>query len=572
MVKAEKLKIGEILVKEGLLSEENLKEALLLQEQEGKKRLLGDILISRGFLDKSKLREFLSFQRRQVPTIALSRMKLSPEVVKSIPEEIARRFNLIAIEKEGDLLTVATADPTDIILFDMVEGITGLRLVLVKSSKEEILKAIDEHYGEFPDMEKSLKELSLMEVERVEEEKLDLDQLRASAEDAPVINFVNLLFWEAVNKRASDLHIEPGETRISIRLRIDGVLQRFVSPPKRMFPAIVSRIKILSSLNIAERRLPQDGRCRLKIKGREIDVRVSTLPTIYGEKVVLRILDKAVAAVDIDTLGLEDEDMEKFKACLQLPHGMFLLTGPTGSGKTSTLYAGLNYINEPSRNIITVEDPVEYELEGINQVQVKPNIGVTFASTLRHILRQDPNVIMVGEIRDLETAEMSIRAALTGHLVLSTLHTNNSIAAISRLVNMGIEPHFIASSLNLVIAQRLVRRICSHCREVYSPAENLLAQLEMAAMGEIKEAEVFYKGKGCKHCDYIGYRGRLGIFEVFELNHEIKKIILEGGSDVALRAAARRQGMSNLRERGLKKVSEGLTTLEEVLGATFEED
>jgi len=572
MVKAEKLKIGEILVKEGLLSEENLKKALLLQEQEGKKRLLGDILISRGFLDKSKLREFLSFQRRQVPTIALSRMKLSPEVVKTIPEEIARRFNLIAIEKEGDLLTVATADPTDIILFDMVEGITGLRLVLVKSSKEEILKAIDEHYGEFPDMEKSLKELSLMEVERVEEEKLDLDQLRASAEDAPVINFVNLLFWEAVNKRASDLHIEPGETRISIRLRIDGVLQRFVSPPKRMFPAIVSRIKILSSLNIAERRLPQDGRCRLKIKGREIDVRVSTLPTIYGEKVVLRILDKAVAAVDIDTLGLEDEDMEKFKACLQLPHGMFLLTGPTGSGKTSTLYAGLNYINEPSRNIITVEDPVEYELEGINQVQVKPNIGVTFASTLRHILRQDPNVIMVGEIRDLETAEMSIRAALTGHLVLSTLHTNNSIAAISRLVNMGIEPHFIASSLNLIIAQRLVRRICSHCREVYSPADNLLAQLEIAAMGEIKEAEVFYKGKGCKNCDYIGYRGRLGIFEVFELNHEIKKIILEGGSDVALRAAARRQGMSNLRERGLKKVSEGLTTLEEVLGATFEED
>lgn len=570
MEQEKKLKIGDILLKEGLITEENLKEAILLQERDEEK-ILGEILVSQGLLDKAKLNEALSFQRKEVPVVTLSQIKLSSEVVKIISEDIARRFNLIAIEKEDNFLTVATADPTDIILFDIVESNTGLKLRPVKSSKEEILQAIDKHYGEFPDMENSLKELSLMEVEKVEEEKPDLGQLRASAEDAPVIKFVNLLFLEAINKGTSDLHIEPGQHRVNVRFRIDGHLQQFVSPPKRMFLAIVSRIKIISGLNIAERRLPQDGRCRLKIKGREIDVRVSTLPTIYGEKVVLRILDKGMATLDVDRLGMEEEDLEKVKSCLHLPSGMFLLTGPTGSGKTSTLYAGLNYINEPNRNIVTVEDPVEYELEGINQVQVRPDIGVTFAAALRHILRQDPNVIMVGEIRDRETAEMAIRAALTGHLVLSTLHANSSIAAVSRLVNMGIESHFIASSLSLVIAQRLIRRICSHCRERYSPEENVLAQLEEAALGG-EETGVFYRGKGCPECNYVGYRGRLGIFEVFQLNSEMKEIILKDGGEAALEKAAREAGMKSLRERGLRKAQEGLTSIEEVLGATFDEN
>lgn len=572
MIKSERLKLGEILLKEGLITEENLREALLLQEKEAKKRLLGEIIVSLGFLDKEKLREALSLQRREVPIISLARMKLSPAVVKTIPEELARRFNCIAIEKEDNLLTVATTDPTDIILFDLVESNTKLKLEPVKSSKEDILKAIDEYYGEFPDIEKSLKELSLVEVEKVEEEKLDLNQLRTSAEDAPVINFVNLLFLEAVNKRASDIHIEPGENWVNVRFRIDGYLQKFVSPPKRMFPSIISRVKIISGLNIAERRLPQDGHCRLKIKEKEIDIRVSTLPTIYGEKMVLRILDKEVAARGIEKLGLEDDDLERFKACLRLPYGMFLIAGPAGCGKTSTLYAGLNFINNPGRNIITVEDPVEYELEGINQVQVRPNIGLTFAVTLRHILRQDPNIIMVGEIRDRETAEMAIRAALTGHLVLSTLHANNSLAAISRLVDMGIETHFIASSLNLVIAQRLVRCLCPHCAvEVHSPAEDLLAHLSgHAAPGEgRKDAKIFSRGKGCPECDYIGYRGRLGIFEVLELNDKMKRLILEGGGEVALQAEVKLRGMSNLQKRGLQKVAAGLTTLEEVLGATF---
>ncbi|MBT9147636.1 MAG: Type II secretion system protein E [Syntrophomonadaceae bacterium] len=571
MIKSEKLKLGEILLMEGFIVEENLREALLLQEEEGGKRLLGEILIHLGFLDREKLYYALSLQRRMVPVVNLAEMKLSPAVVKTIPEEIARRFNLIAIEKRNDLLVVATADPTDIVVLDIVKSHTGFKISPVKSSDEDILRAINEHYGEFPDIEKSLKELSLVETERVEDEKIDLDQLRASAADAPVINFVNLLFLEAVNKRASDLHIEPGEDRVNVRFRIDGYLQKFASPPKRMFSAIVSRVKIISNLNIAERRLPQDGRCRLKIKEKEIDIRVSTLPTIYGEKVVLRILDKEAAATDIKELGLEKSDLEKFKACLQLPYGMFLLTGPTGSGKTSTLYAGLNSINDPGRNIITVEDPVEYELKGINQVQVKPSIGLTFAATLRHILRQDPNVIMVGEIRDQETAEIAIRAALTGHLVLSTLHTNNSIAAVSRLMDMGIEAHFIASSLNLVMAQRLVRRLCPHCREIHSPDENLLDQLSASRMGKdiIEGAKIFSRGKGCSHCDYIGYRGRCGIFEAFELNDKIKKLILDGKKEQELRDQAYLGGMKNLRERGLEKVVAGLTTLEEVLGATF---
>lgn len=450
-------------------------------------------------------------------------------------------------------------DPTDIVAIDTVRRLTGMNLKVVKADEKEIIEFIERFYSGVESMPETISELEEI---KEESEIVDINQLKVAAEDAPIIRFVNSLFMKAIEKRATDIHLEPRENDISIRLRIDGILHNFPAPPKSAYPGIVTRLKILSNLDIAERRLPQDGRIKIKIGLKEVDIRISTLPTIYGEKVVMRLLDKEKLILNMEELGFEQEDLEKFQKALKKPYGMIIVTGPTGSGKTTTLYSGLNFINTPEKNIITIEDPVEYEIEGINQVQVKPKIGLTFATVLRHILRQDPDVIMVGEIRDLETAQISIQAALTGHLVISTLHTNDTVSTISRLYYMGVEPYLIADALNIVLSQRLVRKICEECKTI--DEEGTIALKNMGIEG-VKA----YKGKGCNICDFTGYYGRTGIYEVLEFTEEIKKMILEKKSDDEIRNYARKNGMKTLREAAINKVIKGITTFSEALSTTI---
>ena len=395
------------------------------------------------------------------------------------------------------------------------------------------------------------------------EDKADVDQLKVQADDAPVVRLVNLIMLQALEERATDIHIEPREKTLSIRFRVDGALREISSPPKRMQSAIISRIKILSDLDIAERRVSQDGRCRIRVGQRNIDIRVSTLPMVYGEKVVMRLLDKANLFENVKDLGLGSGEHEKFVSAIERPHGLLLVTGPTGSGKTTTLYTALNYINTPDKNIITVEEPVEYELEGINQVQVRSEIGLTFANVLRSILRQDPDVIMIGEIRDLETAQIAVQSALTGHLVFSTLHTNDAVSSIIRLVNMGVEPYLIVSCLNLVIAQRLVRRICPRCKAEYTPPSQILKYLEPEMGGENNLK--YYKGTGCEHCSDSGYRGRMAIYEVLKMDPEIVELIAKGASENEVQRKALEKGMVRLMANGITKAKEGMTTVEEIL-------
>ncbi len=552
------------MISKGLITKEDLSQALKEQKINGK--LLGTILVEKELISKEKLSEILESQRK-IETISLSRLKkISPSVVGLIPERLAQHFALLVIDKRDNVLTLAMANPTDIIAIDVVTRITGCEVKVIKASPEDVLEAIEKYYGEGGDLEGSVAALSTIEVEKVEEEKVDLTRLKLSAEDAPIVRFVNSLFFQAVERRTSDIHLEPREREVAIRLRIDGVLHSFSPPPKGAFPGIVSRIKILSNLDIGEKRLPQDGRCRIKIGKKGIDMRISTLPTVFGEKVVIRLLDKS-GLLSMEELGFEPEDREKFKEILKRPYGIILLTGPTGSGKTTTLYSGLSYINSPHKNLVTVEDPVEYELKGINQTQVKPQIGLTFAKSLRHILRQDPDIIMIGEIRDLETAQIAVQASLTGHLVLSTLHTNDAVSVISRLSYMGIEPYLIAATLDLVIAQRLVRRICPACKEEDVLSEEIVKRFNLSLPSQAK----VYKGKGCPECENSGYHGRIALYEIFELDREIKKMILERKDEISLQKESIKKGMRTLRARGLEKVIQGVTTLEEVLGTTFQE-
>lgn len=562
----ERKRIGEILVEKGKITEEQLRKALEKQKELGK--YLGETLLELGYIREDDLWEALALQKK-VPFIKLSRQEIKPEIVRIVPERLARRFNCLPIEVNGDVLTVAMADPTDVVAIDALRTNTGYEIKPVMASPKEISEALDIYHSEFADMEKSIQELVDIEVEKegAEGEREDPTQLRLEANDAPVVRFVNLLLLQAVEGRASDLHLEPQEKGVSVRIRVDGILRNLTPPAKRMYSAIVSRIKILSGLDIGERRLPQDGRCKIRIGEREVDVRVSTLPTIYGEKVVMRLLDKSNILLRLEDLGFSAQDLTRFKKALSRPYGIILVTGPTGSGKTTTLYGALNWLNSPEKNIVTVEDPVEYELKGINQVQVKPGIGLSFATGLRSILRQDPNIIMVGEIRDLETAEIAVKAALTGHLVLSTLHTNNAIATVSRLIHMGIEPFLIVSSLRLVVAQRLIRRICPDCKEPFTPGEELKEWLGLKR----EEKVTLYRGKGCKLCAKTGYYGRIGIFEVFELTPRIRDMIMEQAPEDVLRKVAREEGMRTLREDGMEKILGGITTFEEVISATMEE-
>ncbi len=560
--------LGQLLLWNKIITQEQLDEAL--EEQRRTKKKLGTILIEKGFIDEKVLNDFLSRQYG-VNSVDLSKIKIPKEVIKKVPGQIARKYILIPIGIEGNKLKIAISDPTNIFAIDEVRFITGMNVVPYFSNEGSILRAIDKYYGSSTELEEiadKIEEYSKdIDVIMEEEGDIDIDELEKSVEEEPIIKLANTILSRAVHSGASDVHLETYENDLRIRYRIDGKLKTIMTFSKSMAPKLVSRFKIMAKLNIAEKRLPQDGRIRIRSSGKDIDLRVSTLPTVFGEKVVMRILDRSSVKVNLETLGFEDEDLKKYMAAIHKPYGMILVSGPTGSGKTTTLYASLNKINKEDVNIITIEDPVEYNLEGINQVNVKEDIGLTFASALRSFLRQDPDIIMVGEIRDSETAEIAIRAALTGHLVFSTIHTNDAPSTIMRLVDMGIERYLISSSLVLVLAQRLVRKICSHCKtEVYVPP-GALEEIGFSKE-EAKNIKV-YKGKGCDYCNDTGYKGRIALYEVLPITETIRRMILEGASVDDLRKQAVEEGMSTLRMSGLKKIKDGITTIEEVMNVTF---
>ncbi len=561
-------RLTEILIHNKLITKEQLEQALEVQKGKGGK--LSDIIIGLKFVKEQELITTLS-ESLGLPLIDLKRLKIDFEIVKIIPIDIARHYQIIPVSKMGDTITLAMADPLNIFAIDHVQSFTGFKINPIISSVQDINQTIELSY---PDMTKGIiddlvKEMTVSSIELVKEEKDNLpsdQELDRISHEAPVIKVTNMLLEEAIKKKSSDILIEPFDKKIRIRFRVDGVLAEEKAPPKSMHASIVSRIKVMSELDIAEHRLPQDGRFKVKILGREVDFRVSILPSSYGEKVALRILDKSQVNLDVKKLGFSDYALETLNKVSLFPHGMILVCGPTGSGKTTTLYAVLKSVDSPDKNIVTVEDPVEFQLEGINQVTAKPEIGLTFAAALRSILRQDPNIIMIGEIRDYETVDIAIKSALTGHLVLSTLHTTTAAGAVVRLVNMGVEPYLINSSLICVMAQRLVRKICSYCKEAYI-LKNEVAQslkLDVVKIGKLQ----FYKGKGCQHCFNTGYSGRTVIAEVLQLGTKIRELILSGSQEQFIKHQARLEGMRSLREDGLESALKGQTTLEEVLRVT----
>lgn len=553
--------LGEVLLKDGLITKEQLGNALT--EQQESKEKLGAILLKRGFITEDDLLRALAVCYG-LTLVKTADVTVEEDVLKIIPEKMARRFTILPISKSDSSLKVAMADPSNVAAIDEIEKTTNLKLSVLLASEKDILESIERYYtGGFT----GIKDLAENVVEELptETDAQFSESDQADADAAPIIKYVNSVLYEAVTKGASDIHLEPEENNVSLRMRLDGKLKEFPPPPAKFFSAIVSRIKIIANLDIAERRLPQDGKCKVKVSDKKIDVRVSTLPTVYGEKVVMRVLDRRSVSLDLDLLGFLPADAEKFTESLNKPYGMILVTGPTGSGKTTTLYTGLNMINTPDRNIVTAEDPVEYELRKVNQVQVRPNIGLTFASVLRSVLRQDPDVIMVGEIRDKETAEIAIQSALTGHLVLSTLHTNSAVSSLSRLSYMGIEPFLIADAVDLVIAQRLMRRICPDCREEYAVPENVLEKLNLKSGENI----TFYHGRGCDRCYGTGYKGRTAITEVMKLTNELRKMIVAEAGDLAIEEQAIKEGLHLLREAALEKLKAGITTVEEVLSVTI---
>jgi len=558
------LKIGEMLLKAGLISQEQLKTAL--DEQKRTKERIGAILVRLGYITEEELLSFLGKQFN-IPVVDLSKYEINPELVKLLPEDLMQKNLAFPINRVGSKLIVAVADPTNMAIVDAIAFKTGYTVELVLASEKAISELVSKYVDEGAELEELITDLD-EEFELVqEEEEVDVQEIQKTVEEAPVVKLVNFILTDAVKKRASDIHIEPYEKEFRVRYRIDGVLYEVLKPPLKLKNAISSRVKILANLDIAERRLPQDGRIKLKLgKNREMDYRVSVLPTLYGEKIVLRLLDKSGLEIDMTKLGFEEKQLKDFKEAIAKPYGMVLVTGPTGSGKTTTLYSALQELNKTTENISTAEDPVEYSFAGINQVQIKEEIGLTFAAALRSFLRQDPDIIMVGEIRDYETAEIAIKAALTGHLVLSTLHTNDASSTVSRLLNMGIEPFLVSSSLNLVLAQRLARRICENCKEEVriNPKALLDAGVRKEEIGTFKT----FRGRGCDQCSNIGYKGRVAIYEVMPVGDEIKELILRGASALELKREAIRLGMKTLRQAGLTKVKLGITTLEEVLRVT----
>ncbi|OLD61532.1 MAG: type IV-A pilus assembly ATPase PilB [Acidobacteria bacterium 13_1_40CM_2_60_7] len=567
------IRLGEILVKESLITQDQLQKALDFQRTNGGK--LGSCLTRLGFITDDDITGVLSRQYG-VPSINLKYYEIDPNVIKLIPQDTAARYQVIPLSRVGSVLTIAMTDPTNVFAMDDIKFMTGFNVEPVVASESAIAEAISRFYGAAAlsnneaELSKVMKEIADEEQDlelAAEEEELDAAALEKAAEEAPIIKLVNLILTDAVKRGASDIHVEPYELEMRVRFRVDGILQTVMNPPLRLKDAITSRMKIMAKLDIAEKRLPQDGRIMIKYradgKRKELDFRVSTVPTLYGEKIVLRLLDKENLRLDMTKLGFEPESLKKFERNILRPYGMVLVTGPTGSGKTNTLYSSVSRLNTVETNIMTAEDPVEFQLAGVNQVQMKEQIGLNFAAALRAFLRQDPNIILVGEIRDFETAEIAVKAALTGHLVLSTLHTNDAPSTISRLMNMGIEPFLVATSVNLIGAQRLVRRICPNCREIQDVPEQALIDAGFTP-DEVKTVKI-YHGKGCNLCSKGGYKGRTGLYEVMEINDELRELILVGASALELKKKALEQGMLTLRRSGLIKVAAGLTTLEEVL-------
>ena len=569
-------RIGDLLLKAKIISTEQLQQALREQKSTGAR--LGSVLVKLGFVTDEEVTTFLSRQYG-VPAINLSYFELDPAVIKLIPHESAKRYQILPLSRVGSSLTIAMVDPTNVFAMDDIKFMTGFNIEPVVASESSIAEAIEKAYGagtaagedNLEDVMASLGEEADVELTATEEHEMGLSDLEKAADEAPIVKLVNIILSDAVKRGASDIHIEPYEKEYRVRFRIDGMLQPIMNPPLRMKDAITSRIKIMAKLDISEKRLPQDGRIMLKMniggKKKQLDYRVSTLPTLWGEKVVLRLLDKENLRLDMTKLGFESDSLVKFEKAILKPYGMVLVTGPTGSGKTNTLYSSISRLNQPDTNIMTAEDPVEFQLNGVNQVQMKESIGLNFATALRAFLRQDPNIILVGEIRDFETAEIAIKAALTGHLVLSTLHTNGAPETISRLMNMGIEPFLVATSVHMIVAQRLVRRVCKDCAESLDlPVQ---AMIEAGFSPEEAKKVKPKKGKGCTVCNSTGYKGRCGLYEVMEVDDEIRELILVGASAVELKKKAIERGMLTLRRSGLVKIMEGVTTLEEVARETI---
>lgn len=564
MVETKRVELADVLLRQGLINQQDLKKA---QEYQGEKGgTLSEVLVRLKFVKEEQVVIGLA-EQLGIPHMKLSHYILDPKVMKMIPARVVRKEKVIPLSRSGNTLTIATADPLNVLMIDNLRAITGCNIQAIVATPSEINQVIGDYYstmatGSLAELIEESGSEDTVEVVR-DAESVDLDKLMKEAEEAPIIRLVNLVLSRAIKDRASDVHIEPFEKKVQVRYRIDGALSPVTTLPKKVQNAVVSRIKILSELNIAERRLPQDGRFKVKARQRDIDFRVSTIPTRFGEKVVLRLLDKAqLMGLTMDGLGLEGNVLEKYQKAISQPYGMIVLTGPTSCGKSTTLYAALRAVNSPDKNIVTVEDPVEYEAEGISQIQVHEEIGLTFARILRSFLRQDPDIIMLGEMRDLGTADIGIKAALTGHLLFTTLHTNDAPGAVARLINMGVEPFLVSGALLFVGAQRLMRRVCKECAVSYEPSPKLLK--EVGLEGKVEKGAVFCKAKGCSICNETGYRGRMAVMEALELDDAVRELILRKAPDIEIRKVALSNGMIPLKENALKKVIRGDTTLEEL--------
>jgi len=563
-------RIADVLIEDGLLLPAQLREALDIQKTEGGRLL--KILTERQFVTEQDM-AFSTGRCLNTPPVNLTKVRVPEEITALVPREMAKTNKLVPIARLNGKLFVAMADPTNVLAMDDLKRRVQLEIVPMIATEKAVTEMLSGIHG-VGNMSQALKKVaeaavqaSDVKVHVAKHEEIDLERLATDGDDAPVIKMVNLILAQAVKEKASDIHIEPFHTALKLRYRVDGELVPAESPPKALQLAITSRMKILAGLNIAERRLPQDGRFRVRVMGKDVDLRISILPTAHGEKIVIRILDKTSLSGGIDQLGMDQETLEKFRKAIDAPHGMILVTGPTGSGKTTTLYSVLHELNNPQYNIVTVEDPIEYELMGVNQVAVRSDIGLDFSSALRSILRQDPDIVMVGEIRDNETADIAVKAALTGHQVLSTLHTNDAAGAITRLDDMGIEPFLISSSILMTCAQRLVRRVCSNCKEEFKPEPELLERLGL----QDRENTVFYRGSGCDRCKGRGYTGRVAIIEALTVTETIRRLVIKRASAAVIKNQAMNEGMKTLRKVGIEKALEGITTLEEVWRVTAED-
>ena len=564
-------RLGELLVGNNLITKDQLKQALAEQKAAGGQLRLGSILIRDSLITEGDLTSFLSKQYG-VPTINLADYDVDAQVIKIIPPEIAHKYQIVPVNRAGSTLIIAMSDPSNIFAIDDIKFMTGYNVEVVVVAESSIKTAIDKLYDQSASLADVMNDLEMEDLEVVgEENDVDLSSLERATEDAPVVKLVNLILTDAIKKKASDIHVEPYERSFRVRYRIDGILYEVMKPPLKLKNAITSRIKIMSELDIAERRLPQDGRIKIKLGGgKDMDFRVSVLPTLFGEKIVMRLLDKSNLQLDMTKLGYEPEALASFQREIHKPFGMVLVTGPTGSGKTVSLYSALSELNKVTENISTAEDPVEFNFAGINQVQMHEDIGLNFAAALRAFLRQDPDIIMIGEIRDFETAEIGVKAALTGHMVLSTLHTNDAPSTINRLLNMGIEPFLVASAVNLITAQRLARRVCQECRTVEEiPVQALIdAGVPAADAPEV----VCYRGVGCPKCNGTGYKGRVGFYQVMPMLEPIRELILNGANTAEIKRETMRLGIKTMRQSGLTKLAEGVTSFEEVLRVTVSDD